>query len=113
MTQSQKWYLLILAGLGVMLGGLAWDAWIHATEHSHLVVEALFDPGNPFENPAHILIAIGLVWTIIAALAGFTSSWLEGKNWRVRWKSLTVPAALWLGMGAAGVVALAVLAQTP
>lgn len=109
----QRWFLLILSGLGVMLGGLVWDAWIHATEHSHLVVEALFDPGNPFENPAHAIIAVGLVWTILAALAGFTVSWLEGKNWRVRWQTLSVPLTLWLVMGAAGIAALVVLAQTP
>lgn len=113
MTKILQWYLLILTGLTIMLAGLVWDAVIHATEHAHLVVEALFDPGNPFENPAHLLIAAGLLWALIVTLLGFTRGWLEGKNWRVQPQSLSVPLALWLGMGAAGVVALAVLAQTP
>ncbi len=113
MAKTIKWFAVILAGTGIMLGGLVWDTVIHATEHSHLVVEALFDPGNPFDNPAHLVIAAGLVWTLLATLAGFTIGWLEGKNWRVQRQSLSVPLALWLGMGAAGVVALVVLAQTP
>lgn len=113
MAKAQKWYLAILTGLGVMLGGLVWDAVIHSTEHAHLVVEALFNPGDPFENPAHVVIAIGLVWTTIATLAAFTKSWLEEKNWRQRWQTLSVPIALWLMMGAGGIVALVTLAQTP
>ncbi len=113
MAKVIKWYALILAGLGIMLGGPVWDTVIHATEHSHLVVEALFDPGNPFDNPAHLVIAAGLAWTLVATLAGFTMGWLEGSFWRARWQAVSVPVVLWLGMGAAGVVALVVLAQTP
>lgn len=113
MGKMRTWSLSILIGLGVMLGGLVWDAVIHSTEHAHLVVEALFNPGDPFENPAHVVIAIGLAWTTIATLATFTMSWLDGKNWRVRWQMLSVPIALWLMMGAAGTVAIVVLAQTP
>lgn len=113
LAKAQKWYLTILTGLGVMLGGLVWDAVIHSTEHAHLIVDALFNPGDPFENPAHVVVAIGLVWTTIVTLAAFTTSWLEGKNWRVRWQTLSVPIALWLMMGTAGTVAVVVLAQTP
>lgn len=113
MAQMRTWSLLILSGLAVMLGGLVWDAVIHATEHSHMVVEALFDPGNPFENPAHLAIGIGLAWTTFTALGAFTASWLEGKDWRAHWRSLSFPLAVWLVMGAAGIVALIVLAQTP
>ncbi len=113
MAKARKWYFAILIGLGIMLSGLVWDAWIHATEHAHLVVEALFDPGNPCENPAHIVIAVGLVATIIATLVGFTVSSLEGENWRVRWQALPLPAALWLVMAVAGIVSLVMLAQTP
>lgn len=40
-------------------------------------------------------------------------SWLEGRNWRAHRQTPSVPLALWLGMGAAGCVAVAVLAQTP
>ncbi len=114
MTHQQRGYLLILAGLAVMLGGLVWDAILHTTEHAHLVVEALFDPETPLRNPAHALIGVGLVWTVIATLGGFTQSWVEGKDRRqVRWQWLSVPLALWLGMSGAGIVALVVLAQTP
>ncbi len=113
MAKMRTWSLLILSGLAVMLGGLAWDGVIHATEHSHLVVEALFDPGNPFENPAHVAIGIGLAWTTVAALGAFTVSWLENKDWRAHWRTLSVPLALWSIMGAVGVAALIVLAQTP
>ncbi len=49
-------------------GGKVWDAWVHATEHAHLVAAALFDPGNFTENSAHSVIAVGLVWTTLAAL---------------------------------------------
>ena len=112
MARAQKWFLLILAGIAIMLGGLVWDAAIHSTEHAHLVVEALFDPSNPFENPSHALIGVGLVWTTLAALAGFTWSWLEGKNWRARRQLLSLPLALWLVMGVAGSVALVVLSRT-
>lgn len=112
MNQVQKWFLLIVGGLATMLGGLVWDAVIHATEHAHLVVEALFDPANPFENPAHVVIGIGLVWTIIATCSGFTWSWLYGKDWRSRRRLVSIPFALWTMMGVAGVVALVVLAQT-
>lgn len=113
MNKSQKWYLLILGGLLLTLGGLGWDGYIHAHEHAHLVVEELFNPGNPFENPAHAAIGIGLVWTTLAALAGFTLTWLEGKEWHRQLKSLSMPILLWLVMGAAGALALATLAQTP
>jgi len=112
MAKVLKWYLAILMGLAVMLGGLVWDAALHATQHAHLVVDALFNPSNPFENPAHALIGIGLIWTTIATLLGFTASWMEGKDWRVRWQWLSLPLTLWLGMSAAGIVALVVLAQT-
>ncbi len=113
MAQAQKWYFAILIGLGTMLSGLVWDAWIHATEHAHLVVEALFDPANPFDNPAHIVIVAGLVITVLTTLAGFTKSWLEGQDWRIRWQVLAVPAALWLVMGVAGIVSIAFLARPP
>src|SRR5512146_1011754 len=113
MTRMQKWSLLTLFGVAVMLGGLVWDAFIHATEHAHLVVEALFNPTSPFENPAHAAIGIGLAWTTVTALGAFTTSWLEDKGSFRRWQSLTVPAALWTAMGVAGVVALVFLAQTP
>ncbi len=113
MTTTQKWYLLILSGLLFTLGGLGWDGYVHAHEHAHLVVEELFNPGNPFENPAHAVIGIGLVWTMIAALTGFTSSWLETRNRQLGRKSLSLPIALWLAMGAAGMLALATLAQLP
>lgn len=113
MTRNQKWYLLILSGLLITLGGLGWDGYIHAHEHAHLVVEELFDPGNPFENPAHAAIGLGLVWTTIAVLAGFTGNWLETRNWHIERKLLWLPAALWLATGAFGVLALVTLAQTP
>jgi len=113
MTNVQKWYLLTLSGLLFTLGGLGWDGYLHAHEHAHLVVEELFNPGNPFENPAHAAIGLGLVWTTIVALAGFTLNWLEARNRPLGWKSLSLPIALWLTMGAAGVLALATLAQSP
>ncbi len=111
MTRMLMWSLLVLSGIAIMLGGLVWDAIIHATEHSHLVVEALLNPASPFENPAHVAIGVGVVWSTVAALGAFTTSWLENGS-RGRWQSLTVPAALWTLMGAAGVVALVLLAQT-
>ncbi len=113
MTKNQQWYLVILGGVFMILGGLGWDAVIHSQEHSHLVVEALFNPSNPFENPAHIAIGIGLVWTTIATLAGFTADWLEARNWHSQWKTLILPVALWLVMGVAGTVALVTLAEIP
>lgn len=113
MAQTQKWYLLILGGLLLTLAGLGWDGYIHAHEHAHMVVEALLNPSNPFENPAHAAMGIGLVWTTLAALAGFTMNWLGAQDWRAHLKSLVLPIALWLTMGTAGVLALATLAQIP
>lgn len=113
MTLIQKWSSLILVGVLIMLGGLAWDAVIHTQEHAHLVVEALFNPTNPFENPAHLAIAVGLLWTTLITLAAFTQSWLEGKPWRLHRQILALPLALWLFTGALSFVAFITLAKTP
>lgn len=113
MTKNQKGYLVILGGVLMILGGLGWDAVIHSQEHAHLVVEALFNPSNPFENPAHIVIGLGLIGTTMATLAGFTVNWLEARNWHRQWKSLVLPMVLWLLMGVAGTVALVTLAEIP
>lgn len=113
MTRSQRGYLIILGGVLVMLAGLGWDGVLHSQEHSHLVVEALLNPADPFENPAHALIGIGLVWTTLATLGAFTLSWLEGKNWRQHWNVVLVPTALWIVSGIAGVLSLTTLANTP
>ncbi len=113
MNKTQKGYLVILGGVLLTLAGLGWDGVIHSQEHSHLVVEALLNPSNLFENPAHALIGIGLVWTTLATLIAFTMSWLEGTSWRNHWRALTIPATLWLITGVGGVLALMTLAYTP
>ncbi len=109
--KTQVWFLAIIASVLITLAGLAWDALIHAQDHAHLVAEALFDPSNPFANPGHVVFGLGLGLTSLFALLGFTSAWLEGNRWGHWQRALLVPAFLWLIVGLAGTVTLAVLAQ--
>ena len=107
MSRTQRWCLAILGGLMLTLGGLAWDALIHSQAHGHAIDESLLN----LTNPGHVVFGIGLVLTVIVTLLGFTLSWLEEQRGRRIWQMLSVPAVLWLMMGLAGMITLAVLAE--
>ena len=107
MSRTQRWFLAILGGLMLTLGGLAWDALIHSQAQGHALDEPLLN----LANPGHVVFGVGLVLTVIMTLLGFTASWLEGRRGRGVWKMLSVPAVLWLMMGLAGMITLAVLSE--
>lgn len=107
MRRTQRWFLAILGGLMLTLGGLAWDALIHSQAQGHTIDESLLN----LANPGHVVFGAGLVLTVIMTLLGFTTSWLEGQRGRGVWKMLSVPAVLWLMMGLAGMITLAVLSE--
>ncbi len=107
MSRAQRWFLAILGTLLVMLGGLAWDALIHSHAPGHALDESLLN----LANPGHVVFGAGLVLTVIMALLGFTSSWLEGQRGHKAWKMLSVPVVLWLVLGLAGMFTLAILAK--
>ncbi len=107
MGRTQRWFLAILGGLLVTLGGLAWDALIHSHAQGHALDESLLN----LTNPGHVVFGAGLVLTVIVTLLAFTTSWLEGRRGRKVWKMLSVPVALWFMMGLAGMITLAVLAE--
>ena len=108
MRRAQRWFLAILGGLLLALGGLAWDAVIHSQAQSHALDESLLN----LSNPGHVVFGAGLVLTVIITLLGFTTIWLEGQRGRTAWKMLSAPAVLWLMMGLAGMITLAVLAES-
>ncbi len=108
MRRTQRWSLAILGGLLLTLGGLAWDALIHSQAQGHAIDESLLN----LTNPGHVVFGIGLVLTVIMTLLGFTTSWLEGQRERRVWKMLSVPVILWLMLGLAGIITLAVLAES-
>ncbi len=108
MSGARTWFLAIVVGLIVTLGGLLWDAIIHSGEHRHPAEESLLDP----TNPGHVVFGLGLVLMALITLAGFTVTWLRERRGEVRWYRMSVPAVLWLGVGLAGAVTLAALART-
>ena len=107
MRRAQRWFLAILGGLLLTLGGLAWDALIHSHAQGHAIEESLLN----LANPGHVVFGAGLVLTVIMTLLGCTTIWLEGQPGRKVWKMLPVPVVLWLVMGLAGMITLAVLAE--
>ena len=107
MRRSQRWFLGILSGLLLALGGLAWDALIHSHAQGHALDESLLN----LANPGHVVFGAGLVLAVITTLLGFTTSWLEDQRGRKAWRMLLVPAVLWLITGSAGMIALAALAE--
>ena len=108
MASMQSWFLAILVGLMLTLGGLFWDALIHSQEAGHIAEESLLS----LSNPGHVVFGLGLALTALMVLAGFTVGWLRERRPALGWQSLGVPAVLWLMVGMAGAVTLAALAQT-
>ena len=102
MTLRWRWFLVVIAGLMLTVGGLYWDALIHSQSHDHLAEESLLT----LANPGHVVFGLGLVLTTLITLAGFTISWL-GERQR-----LIVPVMLYLVVGLAGAVTLIALART-
>lgn len=108
MAKAWRWFLAIVGGVGVTLGGLFWDAWIHSHEAEHMAEESLLN----LSNPGHVVFGVGLVLTALIALAGFTLSWTQDRPPRRGWQTMSIPAALWLGIGLAGAFTLIALART-
>lgn len=108
MTKVWKWFLAILGSIVLTLNGLLWDALIHSHEHGHAAEEALFN----MSNPGHVVFGLGLIATAIVTLSACTVSWLRiHPGEEGGWRRLTVPLALWLGVGLMGAITLAVMAQ--
>ena len=107
MRSTLRWFLAILSGLLVTLGGLAWDALIHSQAPGHALDESLLN----LTNPGHVVFGAGLVLTVIMTLLGFTASWLDERRGHKVWQMLSAPVVLWLTLGLAGMITLAVLAE--
>ncbi len=108
MRKALGWFLVDASSVSIMLGGLLWDVQVHAASTLHSD-EVLLDLSNPLGNPPHVLIALGLVLTVLVTLGGFTASWLEERGWKLRWQSVAVPLALWAAMGVAGLAMVVML----
>ena len=108
MYKAWRWFLAVVAGMMLTLGGLFWDAMIHAHEAGHMAEESLLN----LSNPGHALFGLGLVLTALIALAGFTASWLQERGVGLRWQRVSVPAVFWLVVGTAGALTLAAMART-
>ncbi len=108
MHKALNWFLVDAIGVSVMIGGLLWDVRVHAASHLHSD-EVLLDLTNPLGNPPHTLIALGLILTVLATLGGFTASWIEERGWKLRWRTVIVPLAMWAAMGIAGLAMVVVL----
>lgn len=106
--KAWSWFLAVVAGLGVTLGGLFWDALIHSQEHGHMVAESLLN----LSNPGHLVFSLGLALTTWAALAGFTVSWLRERPSATTRRKLSAPLVLWIALGVAGTLTLVALART-
>ncbi len=108
MTKPWRWFLAVILGISVTLGGLFWDAAIHSQEHGHISEESLLN----LSNPGHVTFGLGLALTACIALAGFTTSWRRARPAATAWKSLTVPLALWAAIGVTAALTLLALAHT-
>ena len=107
MINMWKWFLSIVAGIALTLGGLCWDVLIHNQEHGQAVEESLFN----LTNPGHLLFGIGLILTTWIALAGFTLSWFDAQDRVSRWRAWSIPLVAWFVTGMLGVVTLMVMAR--
>ncbi len=108
MIKSWRWFLAVIAGIAVTLGGLFWDAVIHSQEHGHMVEESLLN----VSNPGHVVFGLGLALTASVALTGFTASWLKERPSKAVWRKLATPMVLWAGVGATAALTLVALAHT-
>ncbi len=108
MIKPWRWFLAVIAGISVTLGGLFWDAVIHSQEHGHMVEESLLN----VSNPGHVVFGLGLALTAGIALAGFTASWLEERSSATAWRKLSTPLILWTGVALTAVLTLVALAHT-
>jgi hypothetical protein len=108
MIKAWRWFLAVIVGLSVTLGGLFWDAVIHSQEHGHLVEESLLDPSNP----GHVVFGLGLALTACIALAGFTASWLREQSSTTAWRKISAAVVPWIVVGVAGALTLLALART-
>ncbi len=108
MIKPWRWFLAVIAGISVTLGGLFWDAVIHSQEHGHMVEESLLN----VSNPGHLVFGLGLALTACIALAGFTASWLKERSSATAWTKLSTPLVLWIGVALTAALTLIALAQT-
>ncbi len=107
MINMWKWFLSIVSGIALTLGGLFWDALIHSQEHGHAVEESLFN----LTNPGHVMFGVGLALTTWIALAAFTLSWFDAQDRASRWRAWSIPVAAWLMTGLLGAVTLMAMAR--
>lgn len=71
LTDAMTWFALAVAGMVVVFGGLAVDAWRH---NNGAQEESLLSLGNP----GHLVAGIGLAIVSAAVLGGFSVSALKG-----------------------------------
>jgi hypothetical protein len=96
-------------GVALHLGGLGWDAYMHATDSSLAAREGIFT----LENPSHALIIAGLGITT-AALLGVAFLWAQERRIGGQGTLGTMVRATTLpcvALGAAGAIWLASLAE--
>ena len=108
MIKSWRWFLAVIMGISVALGGLFWDAVIHSQEHGHMVEESLLN----VSNPGHVIFGLGLALTACIALAGFTASWLRERSSATAWRTIATPVVLWIGVALTAALTLVALAHT-
>lgn len=108
MKYRTLWVAAVL-GIGLHLAGLAWDAYMHATDSSLAAREGIFT----LSNPSHALIIAGLGLTT-AAVLGVAVLWaserkLGGEStFAAVLRAGTLPS---VALGAAGAIWLATLAE--
>jgi len=73
-----------LAGVALTVGGLAWDAWLHAQDQSLAAREGIFT----LSNPGHLLLALGMTLTCASIFGAIYTVWgmtapsgLLGRPW--------------------------------
>ncbi len=108
MTYRTLW-LAAIAGVGLHLAGLGWDAYMHASDSTLVAREGIFT----LSNPGHALIIAGLGLTT-ASLLGVAFLWARER--RIGGDSafarlLRVGALPGVALGAAGAIWLASLAE--
>ncbi len=108
MFKPWRWFLAVILGISVTLGGLFWDAVIHSQEHGHMLEESLLS----VSNPGHVVFGLGLALTACFALAGFSASWLIERSPATAGRKIAAPVVLGVVVGVTAALTLVALART-
>jgi hypothetical protein len=71
MTRLMISLLAGLGGVGLLLGGLAWDAWLHAADPTLAGREGIFT----LSNPGHLLLAAGVALACGGLFSALHAAW--------------------------------------